>query len=175
MYCQDLTPVKKEVNSVEGDTVSLTCNYSKTAVAGDYFYWYRQDIGKPPQFLLYIPVIGDVFKTDPLNNRSSANLNEGKNHLNLSISSAEVTDSALYYCALRPTVTETPGTLHKNLPRSITGTEAWNNPSTVVVPPSAIIYNKLRGGGGYSVQGRYYTGYRNRLMYIYAGIQYIYE
>ena len=124
MYCQDLTPVKKEVNSVEGDTVSLTCNYSKTAVAGDYFYWYRQDIGKPPQFLLYIPVIGDVFKTDPLNNRSSANRNEGKNHLNLSISSAEVTDSALYYCALRPTVTETPGTLHKNLPRSITGTEA---------------------------------------------------
>jgi len=117
VICQDLTPVKIEVNSVEGDTVTLSYNFSKTAAAGDNFFWYRQDSGKNPEFLLLISGFDSSIKTSKLNNRISANLNGGKDRLDLIISSAEVTDSALYYCAVRPTVTGNTDTLYKNLTR----------------------------------------------------------
>ena len=102
------------MNSVDGDTVTLSYNFSKTATAGDYFFWYRQDSGKKPEFLLLISGFESSIKTSQLNNRISANLNVGKDRLDLIISSAEVTDSALYYCAVRPTVTGNTDTLYKN-------------------------------------------------------------
>ena len=142
IICQDLTPVEIEVNSVEGDTVTLSYNFSKTATAGDNFFWYRQDSGKNPEFLLLISGFESSIKTSKLNNRISGYLTGGKDRLDLIISSAEVTDSALYYCAVRPTVTGNTDTLYKNLTRPITGTEPWNNPSTVVVPASTMIYNR---------------------------------
>uniref|UniRef100_A0A4W5NTY0 Immunoglobulin V-set domain-containing protein n=1 Tax=Hucho hucho TaxID=62062 RepID=A0A4W5NTY0_9TELE len=52
------------------------------------FYWYRQDTGKRPEFLLYILGTGLTNKADPLNARLSAKLNEEKNRLDLEISSA---------------------------------------------------------------------------------------
>ena len=108
--------MKNEVNSVEGDAVILTCSFSKIATAADDLYWYRQETGAP-QFLIHLYGFHNLNKADPQNHRLSANLNGGKDHLNLMISSAEVTDSALYYCAVRPTVTGNTDTLYKNLTR----------------------------------------------------------
>ncbi|CAB1326141.1 unnamed protein product [Coregonus sp. 'balchen'] len=114
---EDLTPLKKEEYCLEGTPVTLSYNYSRTATGGDELYWYHQDTAQRPKFLLYISGSGFVKKADPLNTQISAKLNEEKNRLDLEISSAEVSDSALYYCAVRPTVKGNLNTLYKNLSR----------------------------------------------------------
>ncbi|KAL7386688.1 hypothetical protein ABVT39_012041 [Epinephelus coioides] len=50
--CEELTPVKNEEYSLEGSTVTLSYRYSKQATNLDYFFWYRQYPGKPPEFLI---------------------------------------------------------------------------------------------------------------------------
>uniref|UniRef100_A0A3B5BLJ7 Ig-like domain-containing protein n=1 Tax=Stegastes partitus TaxID=144197 RepID=A0A3B5BLJ7_9TELE len=108
--CQQLTAVNDEESSLEGSTVTLTYKFSQTVSAGDYFFWYQQHQGKPPEFL--INHFGTQNKTtDGL----SATVSGDKNQITLKISSAAVTDSAVYYCAVRPTVTGNSKTLYKNL------------------------------------------------------------
>ncbi|XP_029930654.1 immunoglobulin omega chain-like [Myripristis murdjan] len=83
----------------EGSTVTLSYKYSEKAGGNDYFFWYRQDPGKPPEFLLSIAGYQDsaeLLKSDP---RISTKLSEDKRGVDLEISSAAVTHSALYYCA----------------------------------------------------------------------------
>ncbi|KAG7240194.1 hypothetical protein INR49_027201 [Caranx melampygus] len=50
--CEDLSPVQTEDFSSQGTTVTLSYNYAKKATAQDYFFWYRQYPGKPPEFLI---------------------------------------------------------------------------------------------------------------------------
>ncbi|KAK5599106.1 hypothetical protein CRENBAI_025967 [Crenichthys baileyi] len=118
--CEGLTAVKDEVYSSEGSSVTLSYNYSKTSDATDYFFWYRQYPGKPPGFLishlgsgqrLQNPVPGFSFK-----------VSADKTQMDLLISSAAVTDSGVYYCAVRPTVTGNTRTLYTNLQYSTTST-----------------------------------------------------
>ncbi|KAG7240198.1 hypothetical protein INR49_027205 [Caranx melampygus] len=49
--CEELSPVQTEDFSLEGTTVTLSYSYSKLS-SGDYFYWYRQYPGKPPELLI---------------------------------------------------------------------------------------------------------------------------
>uniref|UniRef100_A0A3B4YW74 Ig-like domain-containing protein n=1 Tax=Stegastes partitus TaxID=144197 RepID=A0A3B4YW74_9TELE len=98
--CQQLTAVNDEESSLEGSTVTLTYKYSKQATGGDQFYWYRQHPGKPPEFLIFHLGTQNVTQAG-----LSATVSGDKNQITLKISSAAVTDSAVYYCALRPTVT----------------------------------------------------------------------
>uniref|UniRef100_A0A3B5LLL1 Immunoglobulin V-set domain-containing protein n=1 Tax=Xiphophorus couchianus TaxID=32473 RepID=A0A3B5LLL1_9TELE len=51
VICQHVTPVKDEKSGSADSPVSLSCNYSKGAA--DYFFWYRQHPGKPPEFLTF--------------------------------------------------------------------------------------------------------------------------
>uniref|UniRef100_A0A667WLJ8 Immunoglobulin V-set domain-containing protein n=1 Tax=Myripristis murdjan TaxID=586833 RepID=A0A667WLJ8_9TELE len=107
-----LTPVKNEELSLEGSKVTLSYNYSKTADLNDYFFWYRQYPGKPPEYLLMITGLNikkeaESLKSDP---RISTKLSEDKRGVDLEISSAAVTDSALYYC---PTVTGNTQSLYR--------------------------------------------------------------
>ncbi|XP_036072166.1 uncharacterized protein LOC112138330 [Oryzias melastigma] len=110
--CEELTAVKKEESTLEGAPVTLSYRYKNTATGGDRFYWYRQFPGKHPEFLishfgtglkLLNPVPGFSFK-----------VNDDKTQMDLQISSAAVTDSAVYYCAVEPTVTGNNKTLYKN-------------------------------------------------------------
>ncbi|MEQ2289884.1 hypothetical protein AMECASPLE_037770 [Ameca splendens] len=100
----DITAIRSEVFSSEGPRVTLSCNYS---VKANNLQWYRQDPGSAPQFLLLITDTKDpsVVKAEPPNPQLTAELNKQRNQVDLLISSAAVTDSAVYYCALQPTVT----------------------------------------------------------------------
>ena len=54
----DLTPVNKEGDSLEDMSATLSYSLSKNAAIDDYFFWYREYPGEPPQFLLYISGLG---------------------------------------------------------------------------------------------------------------------
>uniref|UniRef100_A0A3Q3ENX2 Immunoglobulin V-set domain-containing protein n=1 Tax=Labrus bergylta TaxID=56723 RepID=A0A3Q3ENX2_9LABR len=45
-------PYDRELHSLEDSTVTLSYSYSKEAVGNDYFFWYRQYPGKPPQLMI---------------------------------------------------------------------------------------------------------------------------
>ncbi|XP_062408113.1 polymeric immunoglobulin receptor-like [Sardina pilchardus] len=100
-----IMPNSAELHKVEGDDLTLSCNYS----SGDYLQWYRQYPRSAPQFLLFI-ISPDSPGTSDVDPRFSGRMNKGKSQMFLDISSAKLSDSALYYCAMRPTVKET-GTL----------------------------------------------------------------
>ncbi|KAF0046440.1 hypothetical protein F2P81_000073 [Scophthalmus maximus] len=114
--CEQLSPVQTEEFSVEGRTVTLSYDFSRTITAGDYFFWYRQDPGKPPEFLLHISGLNVTRAADSLKSetRFFSRLSEENHGVKLQISSAAVSDSAVYYCALRPTVTGNTKPLYKN-------------------------------------------------------------
>ncbi|KAL0152102.1 hypothetical protein M9458_052533, partial [Cirrhinus mrigala] len=97
-----ITPDKTEMFDEEGSNVTLSCSYS----SADYLYWYRQYPRSAPEFLVLIFDGATNSKESDVDPRLSVKLTTGnKKHVDLKISSAAVSDSALYYCALRPTVT----------------------------------------------------------------------
>ena len=109
-YGQTIQPNQHEVYGEEGHHVTLSCNYS----SAHSLLWYKQYPGSAPQFLLLIlHTTGKI--TERLDSRLSAKQNTEKTCVELEISSVTVTDSALYHCALQPTVTGSPDTLYKNL------------------------------------------------------------
>uniref|UniRef100_A0A3Q3FAS1 Ig-like domain-containing protein n=1 Tax=Labrus bergylta TaxID=56723 RepID=A0A3Q3FAS1_9LABR len=106
----DITASSAEVFSSEGHSVTLSCKYS---VKADNLQWYQQDPGSAPQFLLLITDTSDptVVTAKPPHPRLTVKLNKERNLVDLQISSAALTDSAVYYCALKPTVTGNTTTL----------------------------------------------------------------
>uniref|UniRef100_A0A3P9D9Z3 Ig-like domain-containing protein n=1 Tax=Maylandia zebra TaxID=106582 RepID=A0A3P9D9Z3_9CICH len=96
-----LTPSKDVVTSLEGDTVTLSCNYSAVVQT---LFWYQQKSGSHPQ-LLMAEHSEETEKLKFIHERE-------KKEFHLEISSAAVSDSAVYYCALQPTVTGNSKTLY---------------------------------------------------------------
>uniref|UniRef100_A0A8C1RZX9 Immunoglobulin domain-containing protein n=1 Tax=Cyprinus carpio TaxID=7962 RepID=A0A8C1RZX9_CYPCA len=95
-------------NSQEGETFKLSCSYSTN---NDYV-WYRQYVGAKPKFLLFVDEYSSKFETDlRLYSKSTKEIKR----VDLVIFSASVSDSALYYCALRPTVTGNTRTLPSDI------------------------------------------------------------
>uniref|UniRef100_A0A3Q3WV12 Immunoglobulin V-set domain-containing protein n=1 Tax=Mola mola TaxID=94237 RepID=A0A3Q3WV12_MOLML len=90
----DITATRAAVFSSEGRTVTVSCNYS---VKANNLQWYRQDPGSAPQFLLLITDTKQptVVTAKPPHPRLTPQLNEERNRVNLQISSAAVTDSAV--------------------------------------------------------------------------------
>ncbi|KAI5627708.1 hypothetical protein C0J50_10678 [Silurus asotus] len=94
----------------EGDDVTLSCSYKDFSDPVGNLQWYKQDPKSNPEFILYIYESGALSPNIPP--RTSAKVH-GNKQVDLHISSAAVSDSALYYCALRPTVTGNPTPLYK--------------------------------------------------------------
>ncbi len=88
----------------EGDSVTLSCSYTGSVRS---LHWYRQYTGSLPKFLI-LESFGTVTKANPPVAGVSINHIKDNSSVYLKISSAAVTDSALYYCALQPTVKGNP-------------------------------------------------------------------
>ncbi|GCC16693.1 hypothetical protein chiPu_0021421, partial [Chiloscyllium punctatum] len=91
-----------EIAAKGGGNVTLNCSL-KTSDANPYVYWYSQLVGKPPQHMVSI-VGGKVVKRNPdVPKRFSFTFTKSTN-TDLTISKAVISDSAMYFCALKPTL-----------------------------------------------------------------------
>ncbi|GCC19782.1 hypothetical protein chiPu_0018528 [Chiloscyllium punctatum] len=88
----------------EGHTTSLNCRYTAAELAGETLFWYIQTPEEAPRYLLqrYNKQQGD--RSKDFTDRFSAHLDKEKKTIPLSISEAQVSDSAVYYCALSSTL-----------------------------------------------------------------------
>ncbi|KAI5103930.1 hypothetical protein C0J45_5556 [Silurus meridionalis] len=99
----------------EGDDVTLYCKFAiTTGGTNTYLHWYKQDPKSKPVFLLNIHESSKM-KSNSIPPRLDVAVDKVNKQVDLIISSAAVSDSALYYCALAPTVTGNPAALYKNL------------------------------------------------------------
>ncbi len=86
----------------EGSSTSLSCSYDGSAYS---LHWYRQKPGSKPEFLLLIVrSTKTVVPASPPHPHMSITLHDNK-RVDLEMSSAAVSDSSMYYCALQHTVT----------------------------------------------------------------------
>uniref|UniRef100_A0A3Q3EUA3 Ig-like domain-containing protein n=1 Tax=Labrus bergylta TaxID=56723 RepID=A0A3Q3EUA3_9LABR len=101
-----LTPVKNEEFSLEGSTVTLSYSYPEL-LTSNYFFWYRQHPGKQPQLLVGHGASGSIGNAL----RSGLKISVEQKEISMNISSVALTDSAVYYCAVKEdNTTSTRGT-----------------------------------------------------------------
>ena len=100
-----------DVMGLEGKMVTLPCRYDTTALAGSqYLFWYQQKPNGFPQYMLRRTTFGDD-TDDNFKGRFNATLNTDMKTVPLTMQDLQVSDSAVYYCALQPTVTAAHSTL----------------------------------------------------------------
>lgn len=88
----------------EGESVSLDCKYETTASAPSLF-WYIKYAEDHPKYVLRKDVIGPGHTDEDFKGRFDALLTSAVRNVSLRIQNVQLSDSAVYYCALRPTVT----------------------------------------------------------------------
>ncbi|KAJ8274532.1 hypothetical protein COCON_G00091570 [Conger conger] len=98
-----ITSATNAVQALEGSSVTLSCNYTSSN-AGDYLHWYRQYPRSKPEFIILINRYSERAEKEGFTVKHE----KENNYVHLEISSAKMTDSALYYCALQPTLTGNP-------------------------------------------------------------------
>eukprot|EP00066_Takifugu_rubripes_P029748 XP_011619014.1 PREDICTED: uncharacterized protein LOC101074543 [Takifugu rubripes] len=89
----------EDVVAAEGDTVTLDCTF-QTTDTNLYLFWYKQEGTSRPQFILS-RFKGDKGKTeDEFKERFSSTVNSTMKSAPLKIQELQLSDSAVYYCAL---------------------------------------------------------------------------
>ncbi len=91
----------------------INCTY-ETSDASPYLFWYQQKINGIPKYMIMI-FTTTVQRDKDFEDRFKPNHNKTSKSVPLMIQNLRVSDSAVYYCALRPTVTETHSTLIRKL------------------------------------------------------------
>uniref|UniRef100_A0A3Q3MT71 Ig-like domain-containing protein n=1 Tax=Labrus bergylta TaxID=56723 RepID=A0A3Q3MT71_9LABR len=109
-----VTPFREVMMAVDGDdAVTLGCQYNSSS-SNDYLFWYKQDGNNSPKFILSRFKIGEGKTMKESVERFSSTLDSTLRSVPLKIQKLQLTDSAVYYCALQPTVTGNTTTLYKN-------------------------------------------------------------
>uniref|UniRef100_A0A669EK50 Ig-like domain-containing protein n=1 Tax=Oreochromis niloticus TaxID=8128 RepID=A0A669EK50_ORENI len=103
-----------DVIAAEGDIVTLRCKY-ETSYPSPTLFWYKQEVDSYPKYMLK-SFSETTDKSEEFNNdKFDAKINKKENSVPLKIQKLQLSDSAVYYCALQPTVTGNSKTLYKNL------------------------------------------------------------
>ncbi|CAJ1073150.1 immunoglobulin lambda-1 light chain-like [Xyrichtys novacula] len=106
---------QRDVTATEGEAETLNCQYTSSSTT-NYLFWYKQDGNNRPRFILS-RIMGDEGNTpEEFKERFSSTLNSSSNSgsVPLKIQNLHLSDSAVYYCAVQPTVTGNTKTLYKN-------------------------------------------------------------
>uniref|UniRef100_A0A674BDA6 Ig-like domain-containing protein n=1 Tax=Salmo trutta TaxID=8032 RepID=A0A674BDA6_SALTR len=108
---------KEDVMVVEGHPTTLTCLFDTTSQS-PYLFWYKQLVNGKPIFMLRSDTFSPGETTTEFKDRFHAHLNVTAKSVPLTIQRLQLSDSkdsAMYYCALTPTVKGDLQTLYKNL------------------------------------------------------------
>uniref|UniRef100_A0A671U0Q5 Ig-like domain-containing protein n=1 Tax=Sparus aurata TaxID=8175 RepID=A0A671U0Q5_SPAAU len=111
-----------DVIAAEGDTDTLDCSF-ETSAPGPTLFWYKRDGNNSPKFILSRFQQDDGNTPDEVQERFSSTLDSTSKSVPLKIQKLQLSDSAVYYCALQPTVTGNTKTLYKNL---------WSKDNTIL-------------------------------------------
>ncbi len=96
------------ITEFEGRSVTLQCKYKTTSSQPELF-WYIQRANDFPKYILWRNKYGTKDNDAQFQKRFDSEVESDS--VPLTIKNLCVSDSAVYYCALRPTVTETNSTL----------------------------------------------------------------
>ncbi|MEE6509020.1 hypothetical protein FKM82_023855 [Ascaphus truei] len=98
---ENVTQTPPQVTAQEGGQVTFHCIY-ETIDTTPYLHWYVQHPGMSPRFILRRYQYHKEEKEPGTN--YAAQLNKENKSIYLRVSDLSVSDSGVYYCALRPTV-----------------------------------------------------------------------
>ncbi|KAG9343106.1 hypothetical protein JZ751_014078 [Albula glossodonta] len=99
-----VTQPRGDVFALEGESVALDCTYKASTSAPDIF-WYIQYPHGVPKLILRQDIYETGVPVDDFKDRFQAKINQTLSSVPLTIQKMQLSDSAVYYCALRPTVT----------------------------------------------------------------------
>uniref|UniRef100_A0A672HGD3 Ig-like domain-containing protein n=1 Tax=Salarias fasciatus TaxID=181472 RepID=A0A672HGD3_SALFA len=110
-----------DVPAAEGDSVTLNCTF-ETSDSYPYLFWYKQSVNSYPEYMLKRVLTTADNAADFPTSRFGAELKDKS--VPLKIQKLELSDSAVYYCALQPTVTGNSSTVDENL---------WSKDNTILL------------------------------------------
>ncbi|XP_061618152.1 uncharacterized protein LOC133471975 [Phyllopteryx taeniolatus] len=102
-----------DVHAVEGARVTLDCSFGRTG-SDDYIFWYKQQVNAAPDFVLSNSKFSRGKTEKKYADRFRASMDASALQAPLHIESVKLSDSAVYYCALQPTLTHPLACLYKN-------------------------------------------------------------
>uniref|UniRef100_A0A3Q3FD71 Ig-like domain-containing protein n=1 Tax=Labrus bergylta TaxID=56723 RepID=A0A3Q3FD71_9LABR len=100
----------EDVFASEGDTVTLDCKFETTDTTPSLF-WYRQEMDDFPKYLW--KSYGSFSGNAPGISDDRFKAAKNGTSVPLKIQKLQLTDSVVYYCAVKPTVTGNTTTQHK--------------------------------------------------------------